>query len=103
MLLEPQNRLNAIRGLSDHLDVVRQIQQGSQSLTHDGVIVNDQHADCILPHLPPPRCRYRAGAHNRITVPAPGELSMVSVPPIAAARSFIPVKPKCGESDVAAP
>ena len=97
VLAELRDRLHAIRRLAHHVEAFGHPQQGHQSLADNVVVFDNQYTNWLRRHyfnLVSSRASPRAGARNRIVVPSPGALATSSVPPMAAARSFIPVNPK---------
>ena len=100
VLAKLRDGLHAVRGLAHHLQAFHHVQQRHQPLAHHVMIFHHQHANRFLGH----GCSFCSlhlrrqlsvgtGARSRTVVPAPGSLVTSSVPPIAAARSLIPVSP----------
>src|SRR5579863_6242730 len=97
MLAKLRDSFHAIRGLGHYLQPSRHIQQRHQPLSNDIMVFDNQHADRFGSHSQSPipqRASQRNGTLNRIVVPSPRALLNSSIPPTAAARSFIPVNPK---------
>jgi hypothetical protein len=107
MLAKLRDGLHAVRGLAHHLQAVHHVQQRHQSLAHHVVVLHNQHANRFLGHgcsfnlwVPHPcfvfAARVSLFAAPRAAAPwfpLPGSLVTSSVPPMAAARSRIPVSP----------
>src|SRR5438067_3829037 len=92
------HRLVAVRGLAHHLELRVDLKEGAQPLSHHVVVVGDQDADRhSIPCYQSAIRHTCAGTGTRTLsrVPAPGALSIWSVPPTAAARSRIDRSPRC--------
>ena len=86
---------HTVGGLAHHLDPVHHVEQRHQSLAHHVMVFHYQYANRFSFHLSSASlgASLGAGACKRTDVPSPGSLVTSSVPPIAAARSRIPVNP----------
>ena len=99
MLAELRDGLHAVGGLADDLKTVDHVEQRHKALAHDVMIFHDQYADrslgsALLMLLSCSLCVHAGRARrSRTVVPAPGSLVTSSVPPMAAARSRMPVRP----------
>jgi hypothetical protein len=89
--------LDAVASLAYHFNSVHHVQQGYQSLPHHVMILNHENTYRFLcRHYSPDlsRASFSVVTCNRTVVPNPGSLVTSSVPPMASARSRIPVSPK---------
>src|SRR5580704_8842873 len=96
-LSELCNGLDAIRGLAYHFDSVHHIQKGHQALPHHVMVLNHENAYSFLSshYSPDPSlASFSVVTCKRTVVPDPNALVNSSVPPMASARSRIPVSPK---------
>src|SRR5690606_16011179 len=80
----------AVARLAHHCDVVLQVEERAQPLTHHRMVVGDQHPD----HTP---------TSTRTVVPSPGAEVRVSRPPTDSARSFIDASPSPREGPCSNP
>ena len=73
-LLRQSHRVAAGLRLTDHLDVVLQLQQSPKPFTHDRVVVGQQYGD--RSHLP----RLAAPVRGRVLRPSNGSCARIVVP-----------------------
>jgi hypothetical protein len=84
MALGPVDRLVAVVGLADHLEVVLGVDECPEAGAHEGLIVREQDAD---------HARSPSGSRARTRKPPSSRGPASSHPPVAVARSRIPVRP----------
>ncbi len=86
-LLRDRDRLGAVAGLADHLELGVTAEQAAQPVPHDRVVVDDEQPD--RGH----RSTTGSGTAALSVVPYPGADSTVSVPPTPASRCRMPSRP----------
>src|SRR5690606_14784541 len=89
--VEELHRLRTVGGFRDHLQIRLGAEGTRQAHADEEVIVHDEHGDAFLSlHA---RSYEASGTSAATSVPAPGRLATVSVPPSLLARSRIPSRP----------
>ena len=76
-----RERLGAVGGLADHLEVALLAEHRDHAGPHQGVVVDDEQPD-------------HRGTTRTSVVPPPGSLSTCTAPPTSAARACTPSRPK---------
>src|SRR3954453_1215776 len=86
-----RDRLRAVRGRPDDLDVAGAVEQLGEPGPHDGVVLGEQHTD------------HATGTSRLTRVPRPGSESMSSLPPASRAMSASTRRPRRPSSRAACP